>query len=449
MYNIKNYVLPLFVISLVFLVILCLRVDFESNFTYKYGFFIASILTAILILLTRMLHEILPKKYKEPILIRHLADISYPMYLFHWPFFVIFSNIFASKTSAVLITFLVSYILSNLVFYNIEPLFYKSSYKREKNVNGIRKKMTATTVIFVSVFSVFASFNVFYNKKEISALESEQMVGNIVQDIDKIEGVKIGIDNINEEPFLEKDGIYGFEKLKIDSPKKQSVSIKSNPNESSNSSIDSNDTDEDKSSDSLKSTNKVSDKEKQETRAEQVTSNESISKNRINAKVTIIGDSVALGARKKLMECIPNSSIDTKGSRSLSVGYSLLMDLQNSDNLGEYVVIALGTNGCNDANSYIDKIINEINPGHRLIFVTPFDGHWNESWKSYKTMQYLRDIGNNYPYVTIADWAAEISKQPQLLGADKTHIGGNTTAIDMFVNIILDGINKASCKPAK
>ena len=78
------------------------------------------------------------------------------------------------------------------------------------------------------------------------------MVGNIVQDIDKIEEVKIGIDNINEEPFLEKDGIYGFEKLKIDSPKKQIVSIKSNPSEDSNSSIDSNNTDEDKSSDPLR-----------------------------------------------------------------------------------------------------------------------------------------------------------------------------------------------------
>lgn len=124
----------------------------------------------------------------------------------------------------------------------------------------------------------------------------------------------------------------------------------------------------------------------------------------------MVGDSVALGARKTLLEIIPNVFIDTKGNRSLLYGYNLLTAWQNSNTLGEYVIVALGTNCCENWELYINKIIDEIEPGHRLIFVTPFDGHWSGSWRSYKTTQYLRSIRDKYTYVTIADWCEEISK---------------------------------------
>ena len=230
--------------------------------------------------------------------------------------------------------------------------------------------------------------------------------------MDKMEELCIGVSNINENALLQKEGISNFSNLKADSKQKQTVNIK---------------------------VNAQGYLQKSKTNCLET----------VNNKVTIIGDSVALGARKKLSEAIPNSQVDTKGNRSILDGYNLLMEIQNANQLGEYVVIALGTNGCDNADLYVEKIISDIDQGHRLIFVTPFDGHWNSSWRSYKTMQYLHEIRDKYPFVTIADWFEEISKQPQLLGADKTHIGGNEVAINLFTNKIIEGLKTASSKPAK
>ena len=169
----------------------------------------------------------------------------------------------------------------------------------------------------------------------------------------------------------------------------------------------------------------------------------------VNIKVSIIGDSVALGARSSLRNNIKDSYVDTAGSRNLQEGYDIIMSLQESNTLGECVVVALGTNTCGGWESYIQKIINDIKPGHRLVFVTPYDGRWEEDWGSYKTTQYLRTLPGKYPFVTIADWAATISKKKELLGSDKIHIGGNTEGINMFTNVVIDAIKEAQGKPAK
>jgi hypothetical protein len=123
--------------------------------------------------------------------------------------------------------------------------------------------------------------------------------------------------------------------------------------------------------------------------------------------------------------------------------------LQNSDSLREYVVIALGTNQNANSFNYIEQIIEDLRSGHRLIFVTPFNASMNENWTTYKIMQYLRKLPGVYPFITVADWAEIIGKQPELLGSDKIHIGGNTKAISMFTNCIINAIAAAAAKPAK
>lgn len=422
----KIATLSLFSITLIVIFFICLKTNFENDFTYKYGFLITSILASILIFLARILHEILPNNYEEPLLIKHISNISYPMYLFHWPFFIIFSNLLSSKIIAAIFTLIVSYIFSVLTNYYIEPIFYKASDVKEKKFNNPPKNVVTALILLLSTTCVFINTEIFINRKEISGLEEEQIVGNIIQDIDKLEDLKVRVDNINEEPFIQKNGIQNFDNLENNSSYSQALEVK-------------------QEKERLQNYESLSDKKSEKVEDFQIDKNllsESV-------KVTIIGDSVALGARKKLKEIIADSYVDTKGNRSLLDGYNILMELQKSNNLGEYIVIALGTNGCDNWDLYIKKIIDELFPGHRLIFVTPYNGNWNETWKSYQTMQYLRDIKDKYYFVTVADWADKISKTPELLGSDKTHIGGNATAINMFVDTILEGMNDSAAKNVK
>ncbi|MCR4925351.1 MAG: acyltransferase [Clostridiales bacterium] len=403
--GIKAFSIITFIISLGVIIALCIKFKFEDAFTYRFGFLIISVLASLLILSARLLHEAINPERKDLRIINYLADLSYSIYLFHWPFYIVFSNIFNSNYLAAGLTLIASFAFSNFVLYVIEPLFYKRSYSdetKEKSSN-VRKYVSIAVVAVLSISCMVINTNIFLNKLDVSALEEEQMVGAAVQSIDKIDSVKTGLDKISETAFAQKDGIPDFDKLETTVTKKQTKETTVTP-----------------------------------TVAPEVTIKKVVNPDASNRNVTIIGDSVAMGARKSLQQAIPNCYVDAQGSRNLMDGYSILAGLKKSDSLGNVIVVALGTNGCDPWKEYIDKIIADFSPDHKVIFVTPYDGHWGPRWWSYRTTEYLRSLNGKYPNVKIADWAARISQRPELLGSDKIHIGGNQTAINMFVNTIVE-----------
>ena len=73
----------------------------------------ATIAACAMILSARILHEKTPDK-KEPAILNFLADTSYGVYLFHWPFFIIFSQHLGNMMAA-LVTTILSLILTALI----------------------------------------------------------------------------------------------------------------------------------------------------------------------------------------------------------------------------------------------------------------------------------------------------------------------------------------------
>ena len=102
------------------LVVMMLWVKFDSLFTYLFGFLLASLSAAAMILATRVLHEKTPD-LKEPLVLTVIADTSYGIYLFHWPFYTIFSQLMGNLP-AVILTSLLSLAFAGLSFYVIEPI---------------------------------------------------------------------------------------------------------------------------------------------------------------------------------------------------------------------------------------------------------------------------------------------------------------------------------------
>ena len=102
------------------LVVMMLWVKFDSLFTYLFGFLLASLSAAAMILATRVLHEKTPD-LKEPLVLTVIADTSYGVYLFHWPFYTIFSQLMGNLP-AVMLTSLLSLAFAGLSFYVIEPI---------------------------------------------------------------------------------------------------------------------------------------------------------------------------------------------------------------------------------------------------------------------------------------------------------------------------------------
>ena len=102
------------------LLLLTFFVKFTSLFTYLLGFLLASLATLVMIVATRLLHE-KTESIEEPKIVSFLADTSYAVYLFHWPFYIIFSQLMGNLL-AVILTTIFSYLFATLSFYVIEPL---------------------------------------------------------------------------------------------------------------------------------------------------------------------------------------------------------------------------------------------------------------------------------------------------------------------------------------
>ncbi|RSK22820.1 O-acetyltransferase OatA [Streptococcus oralis] len=81
---------------------------------------LASLAAVAMIFAARVLHEKTPE-IQEPRIITFLADTSYAVYLFHWPFYIIFSQLM-SNLPAVILTIIFSYFFAILSFYIVEPL---------------------------------------------------------------------------------------------------------------------------------------------------------------------------------------------------------------------------------------------------------------------------------------------------------------------------------------
>lgn len=100
--------------------VMMLWIKFDSLFTYLLGFLLASLSAAAMILATRVLHG-KTLDLKEPLVLTVIADTSYGVYLFHWPFYTIFSQLMGNLP-AVILTSLLSLAFAGLSFYVIEPI---------------------------------------------------------------------------------------------------------------------------------------------------------------------------------------------------------------------------------------------------------------------------------------------------------------------------------------
>lgn len=105
--------------SLFLLLLLAFLLEFNHQVTYLFGFVLTSLFSALLIYTTRILHERTPG-LEEPLWLNYLSAISYGIYLWHWPFYIIFSQLMPQLV-AVTVTMTLSVFLASLSHQVIEP----------------------------------------------------------------------------------------------------------------------------------------------------------------------------------------------------------------------------------------------------------------------------------------------------------------------------------------
>ncbi|MGT2784952.1 acyltransferase family protein [Streptococcus merionis] len=164
-------------LALLVLGILTLVLTFENLWTYWIGFILASLAAVALILAFRVLHEKTPN-IAEPGVLIFLANISYGVYLFHWPFFIIFSEM-TNKGVAIGLTLLLSVAFASLSFYILEPLVMGRAVK----FAGVELDLTSAKKPLAIVAGVFALFALGLSlfSPRIGALEKDLMIQGLEQ----------------------------------------------------------------------------------------------------------------------------------------------------------------------------------------------------------------------------------------------------------------------------
>ena len=436
----KTIVLLLFTLSAAFVVFYCsVKYKFDDEFIYRYGFLLTAFMTLALIYGTLGLHMVTPAHMKEPRLLTAIADISYNAYLYHWPIYIAICAIIGKNPRASFVTLGLTFLISALMLYKGERVFVP------QGSNGALKHRKAGAIVLgiALVGSMLSGGIAIYKAPEITSMERDFAAGYVAQDAKRAIRTGSRLESINKNPLA-----YG---------KREEIALVYDPLRSEMEVIRENSVSQlDSYYDEIAVETYIfeeSPPQEQYTTSVETgfiwESGTSAQTGEIPDGVTIIGCSVVLGASAMLQESIPNCYVDAEVSRQLGAGYSLMMELQDNGELREYVVIALGTNVNSLFETLITSIISDLNPGHRLIFVTPFDGRYlGDSSTSLKTAIYIRELPALYPFVTVADWHSLISTQTSLLASDIVHMGGDSSR-KLLTNCIMEALEIAAEKPAK
>ena len=159
------------------LLLLTFFVKFNYLFAYLLGFLLASLAALLMIVAARLLHEKTPT-IEEPKVISFLADTSYAVYLFHWPFYIIFSQLM-SNLPAVILTTIFSYLFASLSFYVIEPFIAGKNTSLLQKIREIPhiQPIFAGSVGFLSLLTLI----VMLIAPQVGAFETDLMVNGLNQ----------------------------------------------------------------------------------------------------------------------------------------------------------------------------------------------------------------------------------------------------------------------------
>ncbi|OFI49254.1 hypothetical protein BG261_04065 [Floricoccus tropicus] len=400
----KNKSIPIifmFVLSVV-LVIMARLLTFDNPLTFRIGLIATSLVTALLIVNARILSAVTTAK--EPKVLGFLADISYSMYLWHWPLWIVISYFIKNELAAGLLSLVLTTVISAIVYYGIEPWFHG------KNLEHLNKywqdKRIRYGVIGVLAILLIGDITIGTTAKPISDLETSVYNGELVQTSNKIK--ELGTAGIQMDTIF--NSIYASSDF--------------------NSPL----------------TGLVSDEEIVEKNIKYA--DYTIASSDIRGGVTLIGDSVMLGAAQELSDTIPGAVVDAKVSRNYQAGYEVFENLLNTGKLGKYVVIGLGTNPMGGAEGdYINSIIQDLPNGSRLVFIVPYNAK-NPTDTLMNTQEFIRDAAKKYDFVTAYEWPTDAQNYVSEL-EDGVHLIYGKNLKRVYTSGLIKALNSAASKPAK
>ena len=135
-----------------------------------------------------------------------------------------------------------------------------------------------------------------------------------------------------------------------------------------------------------------------------------------NGTVSVIGDSVVLGARGAITDAIPGAKVDASVARMPGAFVGPMKRLTRNDRLAPIVVVHPGTNGVLPA-SILRDILNPLK-NYQVVLVNSV---MPRSWRKSNNAT-IDDVAKDYPNVTVADWYSISKDHDEWFVSDGIHL---------------------------
>lgn len=132
--------------------------------------------------------------------------------------------------------------------------------------------------------------------------------------------------------------------------------------------------------------------------------------------ITIIGDSVVINAIPYLQKSYPTLKADTKIGRQFAEAPKIIQQLQKSNNLGDMIIIELGTNGAFPKKQMI-SVIKSLGD-RKIIFVNT---RVPKPWESLVNKN-LNEVSSKFPNTKVVDWYKASANHNSYFSSDGVHL---------------------------
>lgn len=150
--------------------------------------------------------------------------------------------------------------------------------------------------------------------------------------------------------------------------------------------------------------------------------------------LTAIGDSVMLGAAPAIKEALPECVIDAQESRQVVQAVDVADTLESQGNLGDTVIVALGTNGTFDKSAG-QALIDDLGKERNIYWITAYGEHLQ--WQDYSN-ETIYALARENENVNIIDWAETASGHSEWFYEDGIHL--NADGQEAYAQLIKESI---------
>ena len=375
-------------LCLTIVTVLSFKLSYIDPMTYYFGLPFTGFVTIILLFCIIKLQPNIRTRRKPILLIRifeWLGSLSFGVYLFHYPLYLLLPNLLPANTPVWVYT-VINISVSLVLSYALNKALHVE--RRLKMLKFYKKRRLSYAVIFVVLLiSATISFVRMPQESGITKQLHEMAASEDSADIE-IESIQ----------YLGTEGLTNNAKEVLSAQLKLAANSAAQP--------------------------KISD--------------HAGAKNVNSANVLVLGDSVTLGAKQALESTIPGAYVDAKESRSISTATGILAGYSAKGKLPNTIVISLATNEYNITESLLQNIINTAGSNKTFVLVTAYAGPQQPREKQNAV---LKSYASKHDNVYLADWWEIAHSDWSLMYADHIHL--NPEGRITYANLVYSTVRSA------